>query len=325
MLTWFHSLRRFHSFLARQGLYPILLATLLACALFAGRVYLTERLDKSPPVSPQASTSPDEDPLQFGALRVIVKAWRDDYERSFVRGWIELSMSHSLPAYRGAFERPGKLGVLRVFLSSWGDANQRALVRILAELSLRHTLIYSFLIWNLFLAWIPYLCSLWAAHLHQRHPDRWWYLLMPGVLWLLFFPNAPYILTDFLHLRARAPIPIWYDIGMLSVFAWTGLFLAVYSLYTMQTLVRAFLASVASWLFVLGSLGLGGLGVYIGRFLRWNSWDLLVQPHSVLTDVAIRLANPGSYPGTLGVTLLFAAFLLVCYLTLTTISGREQA
>ncbi len=229
MFNRFYHLRQLHRFLAHQALYPLLLSTLLAVGLFAGRVYLS------------------------------------------------------------------------------------------------HTLTYLFLVWNLFLAWIPYLSSLWAAHTHQRYPRRWWYLVIPGGLWLIFFPNAPYILTDLMHLRTRAPIPMWYDIGMLVAFAWTGLFLAVFSLRIMQNLVRTFVGSIASWLFVLGSLGLGGLGIYLGRFLRWNSWDLLFRPRSVLTDVVIRLTDPWSHPGTFGVTLLFAAFLLVCYLTFTAVPAREQS
>jgi uncharacterized membrane protein len=98
------------------------------------------------------------------------------------------------------------------------------------------TLIFVFLLWNLFLAWIPYLGSLWADRLHRRHPRRWWYLFLPGALWLAFFPNAPYIVTDFWHLQERPSVPMWYDIGMLSAFALTGLFLAIFSLHTMQRL-----------------------------------------------------------------------------------------
>jgi uncharacterized membrane protein len=201
----------------------------------------------------------------------------------------------------------------------------RAYLMVRLDNSPTLSLTYGFLVWNLFLAWIPYLSSLWAARIHQRHPGRWWYLVIPGALWLIFFPNAPYIVTDFLHLRERSPIPLWYDVGMLTVFAWTGLFLAIFSLRTMQTLVRSFLGSLASWLFVLVSLGLGGLGVYIGRFLRWNSWDLLLHPRGVLADVLIRLADPLNYPRTLGVTFLFAAFLLVCYLTLTIIPSPDHS
>jgi uncharacterized membrane protein len=188
-----------------------------------------------------------------------------------------------------------------------------------------HPLMYINLVWNLFLAWVPYLASLWAAGLYQRHPRRWPNLLIPGAVWLVFFPNAPYIVTDFMYLEVRPPIPIWYDVVLLSVFAWTGLFLAIFSLRTMQTLVRSFLGSLASWLFVLGSLGLGGLGIYMGRYLRWNSWDLFFQPRDVLADVAVQLANPWDYPRMLGVTLIFAAFLLVCYLTLAAVPWRRQS
>jgi len=75
---------------------------------------------------------------------------------------------------------------------------------------------YIFLVWNLFLAWVPYGWSLWAATIQRRYPRDWWRLLLPGALWLLFFPNAPYIITDFVHLYQRPPVPLWYDIGLLA-------------------------------------------------------------------------------------------------------------
>jgi uncharacterized membrane protein len=183
---------------------------------------------------------------------------------------------------------------------------------------------YLFLVWNLFLAWIPYLISLWTAYIDQRQPRRRWYLVISGLVWLSFFPNAPYIVTDLGHLQSRPPIPIWYDIGLLAIFAWTGLFLAVFSLRTMQMLVKAIVGSLASWLFVTGIVGLSGLGIYLGRFLGWNSWDLLLHPRAVLTDVIIRLTNPLHHPATFGVTLLFALFLLVCYLTITVSPLQEH-
>jgi hypothetical protein len=89
---------------------------------------------------------------------------------------------------------------------------------------------YYGLVWNLLLAWVPYVCSVWIAYLHHRHPRRWWYLVLPCALWLVFFPNAPYIVTDLWHLRERPPIPMWYDIGLFVTFAWTGCFLAIVSL-----------------------------------------------------------------------------------------------
>lgn len=181
---------------------------------------------------------------------------------------------------------------------------------------------FVFLVWNLFLAWIPYLAALWAAGIHRRHPRRWWAIFAPGILWLAFFPNAPYIITDFLHLAPRPPVPMWYDVGMLATFAWAGLFLAVFSLWIMQRLVKDYLGAAMSWVFVLFVVGISGLGVYVGRFLRWNSWDLLVQPKTVLFDIATRLAHPFSNPGTFGVSILFSVFLLMCYLTLTVIPSN---
>jgi len=103
---------------------------------------------------------------------------------------------------------------------------------------------------------------------------------------------------------------------MLSAFALSGLFLAVFSLRIIHDLVQQHLGAILGWLFVAAALGLGGLGIYLGRFLRWNSWDLVFHPRGVLTDVAVRLADPLAYPQAMGVTVLFAAILFVCYLAL---------
>lgn len=176
-------------------------------------------------------------------------------------------------------------------------------------------IVYRNLVWNLFLAWLPYGFSMLAAGLYQRYPKRWYLLMAPAGLWLAFFPNAPYLLTDFLHLEERPFVPLWYDIGLLAAFAWSGLFLAIASLRTMQALMRAFLGQILSWLFALGALGLGGLGLYLGRFSRWNSWDLLLQPKDILKDVLSKFLNPLSNLSFFGFTAMFTAFLLVCYLT----------
>jgi len=175
--------------------------------------------------------------------------------------------------------------------------------------------VYRNLVWNLFLAWLPYGFSMLAAGLHHLHPKRWSLLLVPAGLWLAFFPNAPYLLTDFLHLEERPFVPLWYDIGLLVTFAWSGLFLAIASLRTMQALIRTYLGLILSWMFVLGALGLGGLGLYLGRFSRWNSWDLLLQPKDILTDVLSKFLHPLSNLSFFGFTTMFTAFLLVCYLT----------
>ncbi|MGD8627350.1 MAG: DUF1361 domain-containing protein [Anaerolineae bacterium] len=201
-------------------------------------------------------------------------------------------------------------------------ASGLGLVLVAARVYRSQQITHSGLVWNLILAWVPYLASLWAWHLHQRYPRRWWLLLPPAGLWLAFFPNAPYIVTDFWHLHDAPAVPLWYDVGLLALFSLAGLFLGLLSLQVMHRLVRDYVGGLLAWLFALTVLGLGALGVYLGRFLRWNSWDLLLNPRGVLADVAHRLANPGDNLQIYGFVLLFGAILLVSYLTL---ASRERA
>jgi uncharacterized membrane protein len=184
--------------------------------------------------------------------------------------------------------------------------------------------IFHFLVWNLFLAWIPFLLSLGATFIYQHQPRRWWILLGVGLAWLLFFPNAPYLLTDLLHLQSIPPVPIWYEVGLLAAFAWAGLLLAVFSLRAMQNLVKSYVGVVASWLFVFGVVGISGFGVYLGRFLRWNSWDLLLHPRAVLVDLMVPVIHPFNNLAAIGVTLLFATFLLVCYVAMITTNSLQK-
>ncbi len=182
---------------------------------------------------------------------------------------------------------------------------------------------YRFLLWNLFLAWIPYVCSVVIAYVHQRMPQRGWLILIPALVWFVFLPNAPYLVTDLGHLGERKGVPFWYDIGMLATFAWTGLFLGVASLNTMQAIVRRYYGSVLSWLFALGTLGASALGIYLGRVLDWNSWDLLLNPQHIIVDVVEQFAHPLRNPGAFGFTFLFSAFLLVCYLMFASVEHRQ--
>lgn len=174
--------------------------------------------------------------------------------------------------------------------------------------------VYSNLVWNLFLAWIPYGFSIVADGLFRLFPRRWWLLVFPGVVWLLFFPNAPYILTDFFHLSPRPGTPLWYDMLLLIVFSWTGIFLAIASLRTMQRLVRSCVGVILSWVFAISSLALAGVGIYLGRFERWNSWDVLSHSERILADVIRPLADPLNSLRFFGFTALFTLFLLICYL-----------
>ena len=161
---------------------------------------------------------------------------------------------------------------------------------------------FLFLVWNLFLAWIPLLISSGLTTL--RKGAIFW--LVP---WLLFLPNAPYILTDLLHLRPRSFSPYWFDLLILTSSAVTGLMLGLASLMQVDKLLRSHFPNWFSRLSVLAICLLTGFGIYLGRFQRWNSWDLISRPFDLLRDSAslITQAEP------LGFTLSFGLFIALAY------------
>jgi uncharacterized membrane protein len=174
---------------------------------------------------------------------------------------------------------------------------------------------FRYLIWNLFLAWIPFVLAVFVY-------DRWrrrrggMLLLVLGGLWLLFFPNAPYIATDVVHLHNDPLSPYWYDAVTIAAFAWMGVLLGFASLYLMQTVVRQWRGAFAGWVFAFVAIGLGSLGIYLGRFLRLNSWDALEHP-SVLPRILHAVArNPFAYQEAIAVTLVFTLALSFAYFLL---------
>jgi uncharacterized membrane protein len=176
---------------------------------------------------------------------------------------------------------------------------------------------YGFLIWNLFLAWIPFLISYftYTAVLNRRQV----LLLAPAAafFWLIFFPNAPYILTDFQHLAGNwRDVPVWYDVMLLIWFSFTGLMLGMTSLFMMQEIIRRELGRWPGWAFVALVTVLSSVGVYVGRFLRWNSWDIF-RDFSGMAQYAFVSAQDPSLQ-SIGFTSLFSAFFLFLYVTLYT-------
>lgn len=172
---------------------------------------------------------------------------------------------------------------------------------------------YVALVWNLFLAWIPFVVALVVYDRYERGSTGL-PLLAGGIVWLLFFPNAPYITTDLKYLGSWDGAPVWFDVVLASAAAWAGLALGFLSLYLMQAVVRRLLGALNAWLFVLAALALGSFGIYLGRFQRWNSWDVFTQPGALLNDLQTSLSAPADQAKALAVTVLFTAFLGATYL-----------
>ena len=176
---------------------------------------------------------------------------------------------------------------------------------------------FFFLIWNLFLAWIPYWIALTLDLMTRLKKTPSVFLMVFIVsMWLIFFPNAPYIITDLLHLRDRQIVPHWYDLMLIVSFAWTGLMLGYCSLFEVQRFLEQRFKAWLVWLITLGAIWLGGFGVYMGRFQRWNSWDAMTHPFAVVKQQAHVLANPFDYLNTLGMAIVLSGFLMIGYMTL---------
>jgi len=172
---------------------------------------------------------------------------------------------------------------------------------------------FHFLLWNLFLAWIPFAVALFVYDRYRRGTSL--LRLAPAIfVWLLFLPNAPYIVTDFVHLSAASRPPLWFDGVELSAFAWTGMLLGFVSLYLVHAVARHRFGGGAGWLGALTVLLLVSAGVFLGRIERWNSWDVITQPRTRLAQLHVHVANPAAVVRATGLTLALTAALALAYI-----------
>ncbi|MEW7280555.1 DUF1361 domain-containing protein [Aquimarina sp. 2201CG1-2-11] len=168
---------------------------------------------------------------------------------------------------------------------------------------------YLFLVWNLFLACIPYLISIIATFKKGNRFIFW----SCFIIWLLFLPNSPYILTDFQHIRTSTISSIWFDVLLILSFAINGLLIGFSSLHIMQSMMNErFSKKVTNYMIYIVLL-LCGFGIYLGRVLRWNSWDILQDPIGLLSDIAKRILFPTQHIETWVFTLGFGTFLILTY------------
>jgi uncharacterized membrane protein len=179
---------------------------------------------------------------------------------------------------------------------------------------------YLFLLWNLFLAWVPFQISL---YLSQNKTSRKWTARFWLAGWLLFFPNALYIITDLIHLEAKTNVPIWYDAVLLFTSAGTGLLMAFVSLYKVEIFLLKQISHSATNKLLLLCLFMGSFGVYLGRFLRWNSWDIVTNPFDLFKVIAVRFIFPIQYYQTWAITILFTCFFSLLYFAVKSFSLKD--
>lgn len=169
---------------------------------------------------------------------------------------------------------------------------------------------FYFLAWNLFLAIVPLILAvpLYKSYLEKKQLGALGAGLL--ILWLLFFPNAPYIITDLIHLAySNREFPIWFDALMIFSFAFSGVYAGFLSLLYVFKAISEYLKGIKTVVFTIAVFTLSSYGIYMGRILRWNSWDAFTRPHIVLIDVYSHFSDPHAW----GMTAFFSFFMLIAW------------
>jgi uncharacterized membrane protein len=184
------------------------------------------------------------------------------------------------------------------------------LVLIAARMVITHSLTYGFYYWNLLLALVPLLAS---ACLDPRASLFTRRNICCLAAWFFFLPNAPYLITDMVHFQERPPFPVYVDEVIVYASAWNGVLLAYVSVMRVERWLLTRYAQRPVNIALIGVFLLTGLGIYLGRFLRWNTWDMLVHPYALSKDIGIRMLYPIRYKQTWAVSLLFGGLLMAGY------------
>lgn len=208
--------------------------------------------------------------------------------------------------YRLAFEQRR---LLMVLAASSGVSMVLLLVRFVSAGNFD----FWFLPWNLFLGWVPLAFAWWLV----RRLTKTAWLTIPNaaltLLWLGFLPNAFYIVSDFIHLRPTGDISMLYDVVMLTSFTFNGFVLGYISVYMVHEQLRLRLKKAQADALIGLVLLMCSFAIYLGRYLRWNSWDVLVNPFGLIFDVSEPFINPASHPQAFTTTLMFFILLSSIY------------
>lgn len=188
-----------------------------------------------------------------------------------------------------------------------------ATVFVLARLDLFGATTPLYLIWNLFLAWVPYIVSSFFIK-----KDTSIKIFIPlFVFWLLFFPNAPYLVTDVIHIASSPESLIWFDSLLFFFFGWIGLLLGMISLFHIHQYLKNHLSILISEFLIFTICFISSFGVYLGRFERWNSWDLFLNPFNLMKKLFVILVDFVHTGTPLSFIVIFCLFTYSVYKTVS--------
>ena len=185
-----------------------------------------------------------------------------------------------------------------------------SIILLMVRMKLNKSYFFLFLIWNVFLAIIPYTITM---YLNTKPNISKIKLAFWGLVWLAFLPNAPYIVTDLIHIRIGNHYLLWLDVLVVLSFALSGLLLFFISIMDMQKLLKSKFEKLPVEAVSIVIIFLCGFGVYLGRFLRYNSWEIISQPHLLFKDIITIIFSPFQHFEAWLFTLGFGAFLVVGY------------
>lgn len=189
-------------------------------------------------------------------------------------------------------------------------------ILVLIRIQITESTNYTFLLWNIFLAFIPYFLSEWMKKTSFTKPK----IIILISIWLLFLPNAPYIITDLIHLHNYPPKYIWYNLFMIFSFAFAGLSLAIISMYDVYRIIKKNWSTFTAYSFIVLASFLSGFGIYLGRFLRLNSWDVFTNPLYTLKQISASLSQNIAWFVSLG----FGSLLWVLFSVYKTLQTSEE-
>ena len=178
---------------------------------------------------------------------------------------------------------------------------------------------FAWLTWNLFLALVPYLITRFAIHHPSWIENRWKFAGM-FMAWLLFLPNSFYIITDLFHLEINQYVPLWFDLALIFSFAWNGILLGVVSIRQMEKMMQLNFPFITEWQFVYPIMLLNAFGVYIGRYMRYNSWDVIASPFQLTQDIIYMLIHPIHYRFDWSMILCYSVFMTLIFLAMKRMS-----
>jgi uncharacterized membrane protein len=166
------------------------------------------------------------------------------------------------------------------------------------------------------LAWLGLVFGWLLAKRLEQKLWKSWQSISLGILWLIFLPNTWYVLTDFVHITSTGQISELYDVVTMSLLVMVGFILGFTSLYLVhKQLLRRF-SEPKTALLVLCVILVSSFGIYLGRDLRWNTWDVVSNPSGIILNVSDRLIDPFGHPRAVNVTSLFFVLISGVYFAL---------